>query len=232
MFGHCARVGAAIVGHQHAGAPRGIQIHMVVSGAEQLRQPQPRRRAEERLVHGIDVADQVLGVGQRGGVAGTAGGAHDQFEARRRHLLRLLHRLLKRVDQQDFVGMRFLPGSTERSNPPPAPGRGDCFAPLSMTDCATRLRGLWRRFSRRSSAPECLGSRTAPSASATRRTLAAPQHRSPARWGSVTAMRSEGSPMRHDPHGCQVPFTRFRRCASSSVSSAASSSAVYSVPTA
>src|SRR5579872_6827961 len=29
--------------------------------------------------------------------------------------------------------------------------------------------------------------------------------------GSVTAMRSDGSPIRHDPHGCQVPLTRRRR---------------------
>ena len=38
--------------------------------------------------------------------------------------------------------------------------------------------------------------------------------------------------MRHVPHGCHVPLTRRRRCASSSVSSAASVSAEYSVPTA
>ena len=60
-------VGAAIVGDGHLRAPRRLEIDVVVAGAEQLHQPQPRRRPVERVFHGqARIAQHVFGLPERG----------------------------------------------------------------------------------------------------------------------------------------------------------------------
>ena len=102
MLGDGARIGATIVAYQNAGATCRVQIHPVVAGAEQLHQPQPGRGAVERIVHVFDVAEQVFGVGQRGGISRAAGRGDDEFEAGRRHFARLLDCFGSGIDEQDL----------------------------------------------------------------------------------------------------------------------------------
>ncbi len=117
MLGDSTRVGAAVVGDQHAGATGGIQIHPVVPRAEQLDQPQPRGGAVERIVHGLDIAQQVFGIGQRGGVTRAARRGDDEFEAGRRHFLCLLDRFGNGIDEHDLRRHGgFLPGKLRRQD--------------------------------------------------------------------------------------------------------------------
>ena len=75
---------------EHAGAPRGIQIHLVVACTEQLHQPQPRRGTVERIVHALDIPKQIVRLGQRGGIARAAGRSDRKLEPGGRHLPRLI----------------------------------------------------------------------------------------------------------------------------------------------
>ena len=65
VLGDRDRVGAAIVRERHLGAPRGLEVDIVVAGAEQLHELELRHRLVELIPHRhVRIADHVFGAGQ------------------------------------------------------------------------------------------------------------------------------------------------------------------------
>ena len=88
VLGHRDRVRAAIVRERHFRAPRGLEVDIVVAGAEQLHQPELRHRLVELILHrDVRIGDHVFDAGKVGDDLGIVVDDHG-FETLRRHLAR------------------------------------------------------------------------------------------------------------------------------------------------
>ena len=112
-----------LLADRHLGAPRGLQIDVVVAGAEQLDQLQLGRRLMKRVRHlQARIADYVFRRGHRRLGFGLA--FHDHgVEARRRHLAGNLADLGKRRRYDDnprwhIASWRFLNSSDSNNSRP------------------------------------------------------------------------------------------------------------------
>ena len=86
MLGDGGRVGAAIVGHRHAGLARCAEVGPIIAGTEQLDQLQARTGLEQRAVNGgIDIADEILGIFHLRAELGGPGRGKDKVETGRGH---------------------------------------------------------------------------------------------------------------------------------------------------
>jgi hypothetical protein len=97
-------VGAAVVGDRHLGAPRRVEIDVVVAGAEQLHQLEPRRRAVERVLHGqARIAQHVFGLPEHGRKLRPVAAHQHQLVAGRRQRAGDLAGLGRRRHDDDAV---------------------------------------------------------------------------------------------------------------------------------